>query len=369
MQTQRVYLIGAGKIAHSHADALRLLPDPSQVILSVTDPNPQALARFRSHYPQARIFETVQAMLAEEAQDSDIVVVATPPFAHYELTCMALATGRHVLCEKPLAMDRTQARQMLALAKEQNRLLGCCSVRFLHLPPAEEARRLLNQQALGEIYRVHFISREQRNRPGVEFQTESSWFLDAARSGGGTLMDRAPYEFTMLNDLFHPERVEVLGAWMANPKTALHLPAETIFDVEQQAGAMLRYHLRDGKTFMLTYERASCSHSEPQSIIEIEGVEGALRWIWPMHMPHILMTLTHNYDNDGMIESKTVPFPSPAPDAVKIGEKPLFYFYQRVTGQPSAAVVNEQALFNFSCIRGIYECARSGQPQTIVRGE
>jgi predicted dehydrogenase len=369
MQTQRVYLIGAGKIAYSHANTLRLLPDPSRVSLSVTDSNPEALARFRTRYPQARIFETVQAMLAEEPQDSDIVVVATPPFTHYELTCAALATGRHVLCEKPLAMDRTQACQMLALAKEQNRLLGCCSVRFLHLPPAEEARRLLNQHALGEIYHVHFISREQRNRPGVEFQTEASWFLDGAKSGGGTFMDRAPYEFTMLNDLFQPERVEVLGAWIANPKTALHLPPETVFDVEQQGGAMLRYHLADGKTFMLTYERASCSHSEHRSIIEIEGVEGALHWTWPMHMPCIPMTLTHNYDNDGMLESKTVSFPFPDPDAIKTSEKPLFYFYQRVVGQPSAAVVNEQALFNFSCIRGIYDCAQSGQPQTIVWGE
>jgi predicted dehydrogenase len=369
MQRQRVYLIGAGKIAHLHAEALRLFPDPSQVSLAATDPNPQALARFSAHYPQARIFKDAATMLAEESQESDIVVVAAPPFAHYELTCAALATGRHVLCEKPLAMDRAQACQMLAIAKEQNRLLGCCSVRFLHLPPAEEARRLLNEHALGEIYHVHFISREQRNRPGVEYQPEASWFLDAAKSGGGTLMDRGPYEFSMLNNLFQPERVEVLGAWTANPITALQLPSETIFDVEQQVGAMLRYQQADGKTFMLTYERASCSHSDPQSLIEIEGLAGSLRWVCPMHMPRITMTLTHNYDHDGLLESKTVSFPPAEPDAPKTSEKPLIYFYRRVMGQPSSAVVNEQALFNFSCIRGIYDCAQSGQAQTIVWGE
>ena len=117
-----------------------------------------------------------------------------------------------MLCEKPLAMDRAQARQMLATARTHHRLLGCCSVRFLHWPPAEEARRLLNEGALGEIYHVHFISREQRNRPGIEYQPGTLWFLDASKSGGGTLMDRAPYEFTVLNDLFQPERVDVLAA-------------------------------------------------------------------------------------------------------------------------------------------------------------
>ncbi len=367
MQTQRIYLIGAGRIAHAHADAIQTLPDPQQTGLSVTDLNPKTLANFSTHYPQARVFDSVQAMLAEAAQDTDIVIVATPPSSHYELTCSALATGRHVLCEKPLAMDRTQARQMLAMAKKHNRLLGCCSVRFLHWPAAEEARRLLNEHALGEIFHVRFISREQRNRPGIEYQPGSFWFLDSTKSGGGTLMDRAPYEFTVLNNLFQPERVEILSAWTANPTTALHLPPEAIFDVEQQAGATLRYHLADSKTFMLTYERASCTHSENQSLVEIEGLEGTVRWNWPMLRANI--TLTHSYDREGLVESKITSFLPPGPEAIKFGEKPLAYFYQRMIGQPSSAVVNEQALFNFSCMRGIYECAQSGQPQTIVWGE
>jgi predicted dehydrogenase len=366
MALQRIYLIGAGKIARSHAQALQTLPDAEKIRLAVADPVPEVLADFGRQYPQAQLFDNAQTMLAEPAQETDIVVVATPPFTHYELSCAALATDRHVLCEKPLAMDRAQARQMLALAKSRNRLLGCCSVRFLHLPPAEEARRLLYERVLGDIYHVRFISREQRNRPGIEYQPGTFWFLDSTRSGGGTLMDRAPYEFTVLNDLFQPERVEVLAAWMANPTTALHLPAETVFDVEQQAGAMLRYHLADGKTFMLTYERASCSHSDEQSLIEVEGLQGTLYWHWPA--PRINMKLTHNYDRDGLVESRTISFPPPGPEVIPFGHKPLTYFYRRMLGQPSAAVVDEQAVFNFSCIRGIYDCARSGQPQTIIWG-
>ena len=364
---QRIYLIGAGRIAHAHADAIRALPDSERVSLSVTDLNRKVLADFSTHYPQARTYDTVEAMLAEAPQDTDIVVVATPPVTHFELTCLALATGRHVLCEKPLAMNRTQARQMLAVAKQHNRLLGCCSVRFLHWPSAEEARRLLNEHALGEIFHVRFTSREQRNRPGIEYQPGTFWFLDSTKSGGGTLMDRAPYEFTVLNNLFQPERVEILSAWAANPTTTLHLPPQTVFDVEQQAGATIRYHLKDGKTFILTYERASCTHSDNQSFIEIEGLEGTVRWNWPM--PRATITLTHNYDRNGLVESKTVSFLPPGPDAVKFGEKPLAYFYQRMIGKPSSAVVDEQAVFNFSCVRGIYDCVQAGQPQTIVWGE
>ena len=366
MGAQRVYLIGAGMIARSHANAAYHLPLAGQeLLLAVADPNRRALEEFAIQFPQARTFSDMYEMLEESAQDSDIVIIATPPATHHKLTIDALATGRHVLCEKPLAMNRDEARKMLAAAQAQERLLGCCSVRYFEWPPEEEARHLLRAGALGQLYHVRFQYLEQRNRPGIEYQPETLWFLDQAKSGGGTLMDRAPYEFSVLNDLFQPVRVDVLSAWLTNPTTALHLPPGTIDNVEQHAGATLRYSFADGNTCMLSYERASCTHSEERASIEVEGLKGTLRWPWPKWGAPL--TLTHSYDANGMLESKTVSFPKPG--LANIGYKPLHYFYQRMLGQPSYAVVNEQALFNFSCMRAIYDCASSGQPQTVMLRE
>lgn len=367
MSTQRIYLIGAGVIANSHAAAIRHLPEAEQVMLAVADPNPQALSNFIKEHPQARAFADAETMLAEAANATDIVIVTAPPFAHEELTCAALATGRHVLCEKPLALNREQARHMLAVAHAHQRLLGCCSVRFLEWAPALEARRLLQTSALGVLYHVRFVHLEQRNRPGIEFQTQSSWFLEQAKSGGGTLMDRGPYEFTVLNDLLQPERVEVLSAWLANPVTASHLPPETVMDVEQHAGATLRYTLVDGSRVIVDYERASATHSEEQSAIEITGTAGSLRWSGPLAF-RARPTLTYSYDRDGTSESKTISFPPPRTQALRFGDKPLVYFYRRVHNQPSAAIVDEKAVFNFSCIRAIYDCAAAGQPQLVEWG-
>lgn len=367
MSTQRIYLIGAGVIARTHAAAMRHLPAANEVTLSVADPNERALSAFADEYPQARTFTDAGTMLAEVASPTDIVIVTAPPFAHEELTCAALSTGRHVLCEKPLALDREQARHMLAVARQHGRLLGCCSVRFLEWPPAEEARRLLREHALGTLYHIRFIQVEQRNRPGIEFQPQSTWFLERSKSGGGTLMDRAPYEFTTLNDLLRPERVEVLAAWLANPTTALHLSAGTLFDVEQHAGATLRYTLSDGSQVMMDYERASGTHSAEQSVVEITGLEGSMRWTWPLSRQRPILTYT--YDRDGVSESKTVSFPPPPAHALRFGDKPLVYFYRRARGEPSPAVVDEQAVFNFSCLRAIYDCAFSGQPQSVEWGK
>ena len=363
MSTQRIYLIGAGYIARTHATAIRHLPESEQVELAVTDTNPQSLANFVKEHPRARPFPDATTMLAEEARPTDIVIVATPPMTHEALTCAALATGRHVLCEKPLALTREQALHMLAVAREHKRLLGCCSVRFLDWAPAVEARRLLREDTLGKLYHIRFTHLEQRNRPGIEFQQQSTWFLDLARSGGGTLMDRAPYEFTALNDLLQPQKVEVLNAWLANPITALQLPPDEIIDVEQHAGATLRYTLADGNQVVMNFERASGTHSGEESVVEITGLAGSLRWNWPLSRRRALLTYT--YDRDGVSESKVISFPAPGAGTLIPGDKPLFNFYRRIHGQPSIAVVDEQAVFNFSCIRAIYDCAASGQPQSV----
>ncbi len=366
MSTQRIYLIGAGVIAHSHASAIRHLPATEQVTLAVADPNSQALSNFVKEYPLASAFADADTMLAEAAHDTDIVIVTTPPFAHEEWTCAALATGRHVLCEKPLALNQEQARHMLAVAHKYKRLLGCCSGRFMDWPPARETRRLLRLHTLGQLYHVRFIHLEQRNRPGIEFQPQTSWFLDQARSGGGTLMDRGPYEFTVLNDLLQPTRVEVLSAWLANPTTALHLPPGTSVNVEQHAGATLRYALADGTEIIMDYEQASGTHREEQSMIEITGLEGSLCWNWPL--ARLRPTLTHSYDREGVNESRMLTFAPPTAEELRFGDKPLVYFYLQIHGKPSSAIVDEQAVFNFSCIRAIYDCARLKQPQTVEWG-
>src|SRR5215216_4757710 len=104
MSPLRIYLIGAGAIARYHANAITKLP-VDQVTLSVTDTRSDTLGDFVRRFPYAQPFSIAAAMLAEPPQPNDIVIVATPPAAHAELACQALASGRHVLCEKPLALD------------------------------------------------------------------------------------------------------------------------------------------------------------------------------------------------------------------------------------------------------------------------
>jgi len=364
MADQRVYIIGAGVIGHFHAASIPFFSDAPNVELAAADLNPEARARFCEQYPEARMFDDASTMLAEPAIPDDIVVVATPVFTHCELTCAALETGRHVLCEKPFAMNRREGEKMVALARKKNRLVGCCSGRFLGRVATQMVKDMIKSGDLGRIYHVDFINRAPRSRPGIEYQPSSRWFLDRSKNGGGCLMDWGPYDFTSLNDLLPPVRVDVCGAWMTSPTTAAD-PKDIVFDVEEHVGATLKYHQQDGTVISMSYERAACFHGEPRRIAELHGSKGSLNYDW-LGFPEETNKMTHYYDRDGAIQREIISYEDK--NAVPPYHKALVYFYRRVKGEDVPTVLNEQALFNFSCIRAIYDCIATGKPQTVIKG-
>ncbi|MGM0834788.1 MAG: Gfo/Idh/MocA family protein [Bacillota bacterium] len=357
----RFYLIGAGVIARSHAEAIRKLPDQEKIQVKVADPNSKALNEFLQQYPDALGFSDAKEMLAENANEDDIVVIGTPPFTHFPLSRMALESGRHVLCEKPLVMNGQEAQTLLEIAKQKGKQLGCCSDRFIGLPKTEEVKRLLESNVLGDIYKVTFVYRGQRSRPGVEYQPESQWFLDSSKSGGGIVMDWGPYDIAILNNVFKPSSIEITSAWVSKPETEAD-PSDVVYDVEGHVGAMMKYHL-DGKTVWVQYERASCTHGKPYHHVEIEGTRGALEWSPYFESDKIVLS----FDKNGEVVTEEKELPNQS--EIGFMDHPVHYFYLKVKGEDSPALVNEQTLFNFSCLQGLYDCAETGTVQKLTTAE
>jgi len=357
----RIYLVGAGVIARHHAAAAQHLPVPLEIEIVVADPNPGAVEAFLVEHPDARVCTDSAAMLSEPARDDDVVVVAVPPFAHAPLTVEALASGRHVLCEKPLATTAAEADTMLAAARRVGKLLGCCSSRFLGYASTEEAKRVVASGELGPIYHATFVHRQQRRRTGIEYQPETPWFVDRSRSGGGVLMDWSPYDITTLNHVLSPVQIDVLAAWTANPETCLDLPPGIIADVEQHVAATLRYTLPDGTTPTVTFERAACTHGGERSTVEVEGTRGAVAWDWLDWVGTGSVSVSR--DLDGQIRTETS---TPAPiNNLFVHHRPLVDFVKAVRGEPSYAVLGERAVFNFETLQAIYAATESGRPQVV----
>lgn len=355
----RVYLIGAGVIARTHAEASRKLPEP--IDLRAADAHPAAIADFLQAYPGVPSFASAQEMLASEAAlDDDVVIVATPPFAHLAPTVLALRSGRHVLSEKPLAMSTDEADEMLRVAKDNGRLLGCCSGRFTGSPPMEAVKQVLRSGELGDIYHVTFVNKSERGRSGIEYQPGSRWFLDSTRSGGGVLMDWGPYDFATQADVLGPSEIEVVGAWLAQPRTQID-PDDIQFDVETHVGALMKFHHRDGRRpVTVQYERASCAHGEEYARVEIEGTLGSVSWA-PFDSRQPVLA---RHDQDGRIVEEQVD--TGPRSEYTVFDRPLLHFYRKVRGLDSFANVGERAVDHFRCVQALYRCAKTGERQVVA---
>lgn len=359
----RVYLVGAGVIARTHVEAAAKLPgneDGSQVEFRVADVSPAMLEDFGRAYPGIPRFGDTADMLAEEARDDDIVIVATPPFAHLEPTLAALRSGRHVLCEKPLAMDAGQAERMLAAADEAGRLLGCCSTRHRGLPHNETVKRVLASGVLGDLYHLSWVNKWARSRSGIEYQPASRWFLDSSRSGGGVLMDWGPYDISTLTDLFRPSAIRVAAATVARPVTSVD-PADSVFDVESAVAASLVFSRDDGD-LLVDYQRASATQGREEFFAELEGTLGSLRWTPFDSRADVILTTD---EGEGPVARVVDPEPR---EPFGIFDYPLYHFVNAVQGRPSRALLGRESVDAFQWIRSVYDVARTGEPVLVGFG-
>jgi len=110
--------------------------------------------------------------------DVDLVYIATPPFLHHRQAMMALEAGKHVICEKPLALSVREADEMIALARRKDRLLVAHLMQRYN-PLFEAIRRLIESKALGEVLHGYF-----ENYAADEGLAPGHWFWDPAKSGG-----------------------------------------------------------------------------------------------------------------------------------------------------------------------------------------
>lgn len=353
--SRRLYIIGTGAIASTHVDAADKLTQPLE--WRGADVNPDQLARFVKKHPHVTPCDSTAGMLAEAPREDDVVLVAAWPSEHCALTCQALESGRHVLCEKPLGTSVEEARRMLDAARRANRRLGCCSTRFLGQAVVDALADRLRAQALGPLYHVRWCCRTQRTRPGIEYQPETPWFLERRFAGGGIILDWAPYDFTVLNFLLDPDAVEVHRAWLAAPETGAETPVDVTPDVEYHGAAWLVYALPGGGRVPVTYERASCTHGKARRVFEFEGLRGAARLDW---LEQDGLWLTH--DAKGWPVSEHV---AAAPDDLGPLDRPLHFFLETLRAGTGPAVLDGRAAFNFACCRAIYDCAASGEVQTV----
>src|SRR5438105_374452 len=118
-------IIGTGTIAQSHLQSLQSSTRGRAVAVYDVLPDRAEETAKRFGIPYAA--SSLDDLLARPEVDG--VIVCTPPFAHAEPTIKALEAGKHVLCEKPFALDPAEAARMVEKAERTGKFLACASAR------------------------------------------------------------------------------------------------------------------------------------------------------------------------------------------------------------------------------------------------
>ena len=116
------------------------------------DASPDALERYGARYPQARTSTSYDEVLADP--ELDAVVVATPAVTHYELAKRALDAGKHVLVEKPPAMNASEAEELVGTAEATGLVLMPGHLLLYH-PAVKELKRLVDSGELGDVLCIY----------------------------------------------------------------------------------------------------------------------------------------------------------------------------------------------------------------------
>jgi predicted dehydrogenase len=275
MNTQKIYnigVIGAGWIAKAHMGFLQETGRAN--ITWIAARNPENLEKVRSEFEIPNLTHDYRDILKDPAVE--VVLIATPPNLHKEMFIEAVKAGKHVLLEKPMALNLDDLAEMMTVkAQYPDTLAMECSGRHSRLNPKFRlVKEFIDSGALGDVYHIHHQSVERQNRPGIEFHPVAKWFLDLSLAGGGPLFDWGVYDLSfhlgLLGDVPELERIESVVM-----KTRLDDvdPGTAVYDVEEHL--VVNMKLSGGISYY--WERGANAHAEVPNETRIYGTRGGLK--------------------------------------------------------------------------------------------
>jgi predicted dehydrogenase len=239
MKKLKVGIIGTGGISAQHAAGYKVLDNVE--LFAACDSNKERAEKYARKYDIRNVFTDYQEMLGMD--ELDAVSICTCNSVHAPAAIAALKAGKHVLCEKPMAMNSGEAEAMLEASKKAGKLLMIGFVRRFG-NDAKILKDFIDHGFMGDIYYAKASYLRRNGCPG-------GWFSDRKLSGGGPLIDLGVHVIDLVCYLMgSPAVVSVSGATFnklgprENIKAAKGYTASDkgkVFNVEDLAVAMIRF--------------------------------------------------------------------------------------------------------------------------------
>ncbi|WP_195572590.1 Gfo/Idh/MocA family protein [Paenibacillus sp. 1001270B_150601_E10] len=271
-------IIGAGNIGGVHASQFSKLQELCE-LTAITDVYRPQAERRAAKYGIKHVLDTPEALV--QHQEVEAVIIGVPNQYHAELAVKALEAGKHVLLEKPMALNGEEARKIYEAANQTDKVLMVShQMRFESVPMQMKAQ--IDRGELGRIYTAKTGWYRRKGIPGW-----GTWFTRMNESGGGPLIDIGVHMLDLALYLMgNPKPVSVYGATYAEfgPKkkgigTWGKPNWSGAFDVEDLATALIK--MEDGSSLSLEVSWAVHMDTDNHPFIHLMGTEGGASYRGP----------------------------------------------------------------------------------------
>ena len=279
MPTNGVAIIGLGFVGKAHLEALRRLAIPVRGILGSSPERTQEAAR---ELKIERSYSSLQELCSDSRVDA--VHVCSPNHVHYDQAKAAMEAGKHVMCEKPLAMDTRQSGSLIELSHKLN-CVGAVTYNLRYYPLCQEARAIIQKGLIGEPRLIHgnFL------QDWLLFPTDWNWRLQPEYGGDlRAVADIGTHWFDLLT-WTTGEKITELCADLATLVPVRKRPRGRVETFKQSSAATddVKITTDDYASILLHFEggaRGVCTVSQISAgrkarlWFEIDGSESSLAW-------------------------------------------------------------------------------------------
>lgn len=348
----KVGIIGLGAIGSVHADAYAANAGEAE-LTAVCDVQPERVAAIGGKYNVAGRFDTYRELLRSDVQAVSVCVGNT---LHREVAVAALQAGKHVLLEKPMAMNARQAADIVAASRRSRRTLQIGMV-TRQAGEARLVRRMIADGAFGAIYHMRAVMIRRRGIPGM-----GGWFTNKAQSGGGPLIDIGVHWFDIamhVSGLWRPTSVSAMtyanftrdmraykyvSMWAGPPRF------DGVCDVEDYATGLVRF----GRKATMSFEIAWAANLAEQSYVDILGEKAGVRLLDNAPLRILTETSTNVADLSPLV-----------PDAGNRFHAQARAFLAACRGECPPAATGAEGLVNMRLIDAVYRSAKAGREVAV----
>jgi predicted dehydrogenase len=311
-----VGVIGIGFIGPAHIEALRRLPGVEVVAIASSTENEAAAKAAGLGVPHA--FGDYRQLLARD--DIRVVHICTPNHLHFEMARHALLAGKHVICEKPLAMDVKEAAELVELAAKKS-LVNAVHFNVRYYPLMRQVKLMGQKGEIGEIFSVHGSYLQD----WLFYPTDYNWRIEPQLSGrsravadiGSHWMDLVEHvsglrvsEVFADFATFHRTRkkplklVETYAGKILKSEDYAEIPIKT------EDYASILFHFSGGAHGALTVSQVSAGRKN-RITFEIDGCRRAVAW--DSESPNSLWIGRRDGSNEVMMKDPSLVHPEVRP--------------------------------------------------------